>query len=581
MQTKNKIVDNDFNPFIYEAANYLSPDEIIDYYIEDFNYSRFLQSPRNIFLIGERGTGKTMTLRYNSLKIQYEKAKRENKTYSFENVGIHVPCKTPLFEKNEFHLFDDKIEAHVLSEHYLVLSIVSAICLTLLKIPEIEKSSKNLDKELKRDMEYLLSIKLPIKESFIRAVSQFVEKESIDTQAVSNSLGKIKLYKKSFSFSSLVLPFIKNLKQIPILSKSHFSLMLDDAHDLNEYQIKSLNSWISFRDHSDFSFKVAMAKVNSPHRITSSGNSILEGHDYTSIEMEKYFYNKNSDYAKMAKKVLKKRLEKININTSVDQFFPINPALLKGLEESEKKVRSEAEKLYKNPKQVYSHVYKYGRAEYFRQRNHKANRPPYSGIETIIDISTGVIRNLLEPCFSMYDYELSNSSKKPIKKIPYQTQTKIILSKSDDAWIKLQETGLDKEIEKCSPKQAKQIFQFFDNLMILLRHRLLNHKSLPRAIEFYISERTNELMNKIQPLLDIAQKAQLLYIRIGSSKDQGRKEIYYIPNRILLPSRGLDPQGQHDRAGLKAIDVYNAAFENKKFPTREKNKVSQNQVELF
>ena len=43
------------NPFEYEAANNLRPEDIIDYYIEDFNFSRFRQSTKNIFLIGERG----------------------------------------------------------------------------------------------------------------------------------------------------------------------------------------------------------------------------------------------------------------------------------------------------------------------------------------------------------------------------------------------------------------------------------------------------------------------------------------------------------------------------------------------
>ena len=57
------------NPFEYEAANNLSEEDIINYYIEDYNYSRFIRSTKNIFLIGERGSGKTMTLLYNSFKI--------------------------------------------------------------------------------------------------------------------------------------------------------------------------------------------------------------------------------------------------------------------------------------------------------------------------------------------------------------------------------------------------------------------------------------------------------------------------------------------------------------------------------
>ena len=89
------------NPFEYEAANNLRPEDIIDYYIEDFNFSRFIQSTKNIFLIGERGSGKTMALLYNSFPIKYAIGKKEGRV-TFEKIGIHIPCNTPLFMKKEF-----------------------------------------------------------------------------------------------------------------------------------------------------------------------------------------------------------------------------------------------------------------------------------------------------------------------------------------------------------------------------------------------------------------------------------------------------------------------------------------------
>ena len=46
---------------------------------------------------------------------------------------------------------------------------------------------------------------------------------------------------------------------------------------------------------------------------------------------------------------------------------------------------------------------------YFRERSAKANKPPYSGFETIVDISTGIVRNLLDPCYWMFDNALKNN----------------------------------------------------------------------------------------------------------------------------------------------------------------------------
>ena len=94
------------NPFEYEAANNLQPKDIIEFYIEDFNFSRFIQSTKNVFLIGERGSGKTMALLYNSFGIQYMIAKDTGVDYS--RIGIHIPCNTPLFMKKEYLLIEDE-----------------------------------------------------------------------------------------------------------------------------------------------------------------------------------------------------------------------------------------------------------------------------------------------------------------------------------------------------------------------------------------------------------------------------------------------------------------------------------------
>ena len=60
-------MNNTTNPFEYEAANNLPPQKIASYFIDDYNYSRFINSTRNVVLVGDRGCGKTMALMFNSL----------------------------------------------------------------------------------------------------------------------------------------------------------------------------------------------------------------------------------------------------------------------------------------------------------------------------------------------------------------------------------------------------------------------------------------------------------------------------------------------------------------------------------
>jgi len=87
------------NPFEYEAAVNFADDDLIEMFVEDHNYTRFIQSPRNIFIVGERGCGKSMTLLYNSFQKQTRKAEKEERVGDLSTIGVYVPCTNSLFSK--------------------------------------------------------------------------------------------------------------------------------------------------------------------------------------------------------------------------------------------------------------------------------------------------------------------------------------------------------------------------------------------------------------------------------------------------------------------------------------------------
>lgn len=556
------------NPFEYEAANNLRLEDIIDYYIEDFNFSRFIQSTKNIFLIGERGSGKTMSLLYNSFPIQCEIQKKMG-AVSYKKIGIHIPCNTPLFMKKEYLLIPDDYKKAIICEHYLVLSIIYSVASTLNKIEEIISKTNDIQEKLYDEIEYVWDVQLDrTSPTFYDAIMRFVNREAITTQRKINAFDSDSFYENALSFSSSVLPFLQIIREIDQMSETHFLLMIDDAHDMNEYQIKALNSWIAYRDHSLFSFKVATVKVDRPTRITSTGGSILEGHDFITVDMEQAYQNEETDFYQLSKRIVEKRLQRIGISSTAEEFFPMNSSMRKDLEECQEVARRMGLEKYgeDKPKAVSDYVYKYQRAIYFRNRSDKANKPPYSGFETIVDISTGVVRNLLDPCYWMYD-NVMNTEKNNINFINPQIQTTIIIERSQRMWETL-ESGLDKVVNNCSSEDAKHILNLLKNLMELFSQRLKLDISEPRAIVFSISQIDTfpEKYQSIISLLKIAQRAQYLYTRMGVAKDKGKQEIYYVPNRLLFPSYGLDPHGQYARVSLKTTDLYNAAFNNKSIP---------------
>lgn len=568
------------NPFEFEAANNLSDEEILDYYIDDYNYSRFINTTRNIFLQGARGTGKTMSLLYNSFRIQYKKAIKEGREVDFSRIGVYIPCNTPLFHKKEHLLLQDDFKASLITEHFLVLLIVNSISNALSEVEELDKIDSYLSDELKSQMEYLLGTELMKGVSFFRAMSMFSDRESSEAQRIINNQKNDSFYQNTLTFASLVMPFLKCIARIECLKKSHFLLLIDDAHDLNNYQKKTINSWIAYRDHSQFSFKVATAE-SSPNFVTSTGGMILEGHDFVSVDMLKPYQNKESEFGKLAEKIILQRLQKYGISQSVNDFFPISPSFKKDIEKAREKVRKDAIKKYDGGtgSQISDHIAKYTRAQYFKSRPAKANLPPYSGFETIVDVSTGVIRNLLDPCYWMYDAELSDRNDK-IESIPHATQQRVLISRSSKLWERLE--GLDKTDVDCTKEQAKQIFNLFENLMVHFKGRLISELSEPRTVTFVITSQDKEVMEKITPLLDIAQKAQLLYTRLGKDKRTSNKVTVYVPNRLLLISRGLDPHGQYASASIKSTDIYAAAYNNKQIPVPKKNGMDEaTQIKLF
>ena len=318
-----------------------------------------------------------------------------------------------------------------------------------------------------------------------------------------------------------------------------------------------------------FSFKVAVTKVGTQTKITSSGGSILEGHDYTQVDLEAPLQNKNTRFYQLAEKIIKRRLKNISVSATPKEFFPVSTAMEKDLKASEKVVREEAIRKFgeanKNSKKVKDYVDKYKRAHYFRNRPPKANRPPYSGFETLVFLSTGVVRNLLEPCYWMFDNAVSRAKEtggeegsETIPNIPPNIQAEVIQRLSERKWEWIRD-NIAQTIEDCSTEDGERAFNLLNSLAIHFRDRLRHHQSEPRALSFTISKQDPNVMVNLKHLIEILRKAQLLYIRSGPSKDYGQREPYYVPNKILWPVRNLDPHGQHARVSIPADVLWKAA----------------------
>jgi Cdc6-like AAA superfamily ATPase len=153
------------NPFEYEQATTLAPQFIADVFIEDHNFTRFIQSNRNVFLLGERGSGKSMTLLYNSIAVQRLRTKNNDKASDLNFIGIYIPCNTTLTHKREYELIEDQILAALISEHFMVLGIAYAIAQGMTWLSG--DVSIGDDVQLREDLIYVLGADLQPEQSLI------------------------------------------------------------------------------------------------------------------------------------------------------------------------------------------------------------------------------------------------------------------------------------------------------------------------------------------------------------------------------------------------------------------------------
>lgn len=571
------------NPFEYDAAGNLDVNYLLDVFVEDHNYSRFICAPRNVFLVGERGSGKSMMLRFNEFRSMSTNNKRKGQSIDYGYVGVLVECKSPLYaRKNDSFDDADDFKAQLISEHLLVTEIGQALAVSLQD--HQESLTKPENDSVLASLELFFDTPLTeLSENLFEAIRLYFKKLNLKAQRDLNTFKWEEDDKEYVTFSSAILPLLEELRNIAIFTNSHFMIMIDDAQNLNSYQQRILNSWISYRNQTVFSFKVGCAKSEYSSFNTMNNTPILEGHDYITLDMEQPFQNATSDFGRFAREVVSKRLAKAGFNVddkqSVDVFFPESKDVKLAIDTYKEEAMQgyTADNPNSTTKQANDWAYKYGRVAYFRDRHPKANLPSYSGFDTISHLSTGVIRSLLKPCYYMYDAALSKDPGQSIQSIPADVQSDTIKKESDKLWLQVKE--LHRTVTDCTEGDSKAIYNFLDNLGSYFLDRLMKHKSEPRILTFVISGRNEVEMDILEPLFKICRSAGLIYVRRGVSRDKGKREEFYTPNRMLWPSKGLDPIGQHGRASIPAADLI-AATRGKSIPLNIRNKLEVTQPEL-
>ncbi len=585
------------NPFVVESPEKLSPNQIVELFVEEFTQIETVKQRKHTFVWGSRGSGKSMMLRY--LEPQCQGIANSSVESFLEKeaafLGVYCPCKEGYFNKTDLLLLDGHTSA-ILTEHLLNLYIAGRIveCLerqipaSLLDTAEIQQLATDATRLFDQ-----VSISSSLSEVNATAKLQdaplkwlqllcSVENRKVNAFLRRNALRRERaIYEGATSgYHDFLLPFVRAIGQLAAFKSIPLYVLLDDADRLTRSQQLIVNTWIGNRDQEAICFKVASefdgyktfkkmgglfetVEADDQNLLIEGGGLIEAPHDYSEIDIDELYTHSKSDYMRKVKLISNRRLSYAEVGTeNIEDFLPPDPNEAKLFQEMKDKAEKEWEDGGR-PGRREDYIYRYATARLFQHLRAGKQRKSYAGFEIMVDLSSGIVRSFLEPCYLMFDRMLSRSpDQKAVKAIPSRVQNEVLFKYSEEFFV------LDIEkIRKDLPSDKWTILEAFSTLLGSLGRLYYERLHDPEAREarlFSFSVR-GRIPEGVDEILRLGVRYRYFQLRTYSTKEGGGRERWYILNRRLCPVFKLDPTGFEGRISLTAEHLRLACEDQEKF----------------
>lgn len=567
LHTNGRDTTGPANPFVVESPEKLSPKEIIDLFIESYTRIETVKKRKHTFVWGSRGSGKSMMLRY--LEPQCQAIVSGGFEAFFDHRADHffavfMPCKEGQFNKTELELLGNNASL-IITEHMLNLSIADRIINCFKKqIPEhsVEKTeligfSENVvrlfDKaaiasSLNKTNEKFNSSNNPLdwlQELFLnesRKVSAFLRNIVVQS-------GVVPYEGATSGYHDFLLPFIRYFKDVSFLRAAPIYLMIDDADKLSKAQQSILNSWIANRDHNVVCIKIGARREGYKTFKTKDGGVIEQPHDYSEIDVDELYTQSKSDYSKKVKLIAERRLILANSTVAdIDKFLPTDSNEQRLLERLKRETANEWLEVGKPGRQG-DYVNRYASARLFQHLKKTKGKKSYAGFQNMVHLSSGIIRDFLEPCYLMFDKSVSKNQN-PLEvgfieasiqdEVLFRYSEYLLLTKFDD---------IRKELAPENWSHLEKLRRLVESLGRLFYERLHDEEAREARI-FSFTIRGQNVPEDIEAVLRLGVEHRFFQLRTYSSKEGGGREYWYILNRRLCPVYKLDPTGFEGRISL-------------------------------
>ena len=518
------------NPFAVKTPETLKPVDIASLFIDVYTDFPRLKEHEHTFLHGARGTGKSMMLRYLEPQVQIA-AHKVSTASELSHYAILVPVKSPYYALTELERLEGS-PYWLLAEHFMICNMALKIIDSLKAI--VSNSEKKEIDEFKSFYNSFLMIvgiddsslknPLPQADDYLGKISEIISDERRKAKRYITQLAfdkEFQPYESSlYDYEDFFLPLFKIIKSLKVTPNGPIFLMLDDVDNLPVRMQKILNTWVSYRTTNDVCLKVSTQQRYRTWR-TIQGVLIERTHDFSEIDISTVYTSKQtSHYYDRVKSIVKRRLEVSGVEVQDPVlFFPENAQQNKKLEAIKKKISKNWELGASVSSRKFDDINRYTVSEYMKElsKSKKQNRYSYAGFKSLVNISSGIIRNFLEPASMMYA-EVQTKGISEITEIAVEIQDRVIYRWSEEYMLR----GFD-DLKQSTTKEHLEGYNKAERISNLIRalgecfqRKLLSDHSERRLISFMI---TKPLSYDEQQIVDSA--VELGYL---SEKSFARKE---------------------------------------------------------
>lgn len=562
------------NPFADVIANGIPPQDIHRLFVEPINSLSKLKNRVETVVEGQRGTGKTMLLRYFSFEVQSSLLQQQSPNTDVIELlngtctpfGVYCCLTNAGLNRTDFDSIEHEVRRGALFDHLSCLFILGRLFSALSTLRNSEEASEATSSDLKRFTFSFLRIPLEAGLSGSRYFRYLVRE--IDLQLnrakehVSSLLpgGTITPFNPWLTLSSSLFSLLDEYRAAFQL-KEPFFLLIDDFDQLNAEQQSIFFSAASARRHDTVCYKFGIMSEGQKAHLVGDGRTYREGDDYNFVRLDWVdggleAEDSASNYVKVVNAIFERRMklsawpESLTLGGLLDNW------------DYGKKVREEAKEAamlsYEllpssaRPQTFSSYWAKQGNAKYFRLLADNRTFHRYAGRSTVIELSSGIFRQFLELCSGIVDVALADGwSPATGKPIGAERQNRAIREWSKDMFRSLGSSGDVSNLGKNEHViTSENLINLASSLCRYFRARLLSDSNDPEVIA--IAVRGNLPGDSFEKsLLDIAVRESVLQRRsVDYTSKSGNAERLptFVLNRRLVPQAGIGTklQGRHE-----------------------------------